>query len=142
MALVEEAGMALRQQRLAAQSLDLILRYADGVERCAKKRFCMPLSMDQALFYEAEACLNTVLDRRVRIGMIGIKLKDLERDYGEQDLFIPETDRFSQGLQTALDQNRQRFGMSSIVRGTALLAQSYAGSVTCNHNITAQAALI
>jgi len=142
MALVEDAGMALRQQRLAARSLELSLRYADGIERCAQRRFFVPLSQDRSLFYEAEQCLTRAMDRRVRIGMMRLKLRDLERDYGERDLFIPATDQVHTELQQVIDRNRQRFGMGSLVRGTTLLAQGYAGSILCSHNIQAQTALL
>ena len=141
MALVEEAGMALRQQRLAARSLRLGLQYADGILHWAKKRFSAPLSLDRTIFGEAETCLVTAMDRRVRICMIGLELSGLERDYGEGDLFIPETDGPHKGLQRAIDLSRYRFGMGVLVRGTTLLAQKYAGSIQCSQNIQAQAAL-
>jgi len=142
MALTEEAGMSLRQQRLTARFLSLGLHYADGIQRWAKKRCSAPLSMDQALFSEAEACLATAMDRRVRIGMIALELSGLEQDYGEGDLFIPESEGSRKGLQRAIDRSRRRFGMGALVRGTTLLAQEYAGStIPYNLNIHTQAAL-
>lgn len=126
MALVEEAGMVLRQQRLAARSLGLLLEYADGMKRRTHKRLYEALSLDQPLYREAETCLGIAMDRRVRIRMIGIELGELERDYGERDLFIPEAGEPQSRLQRALDINRKRFGMGALVRGTTLLAEKYA----------------
>lgn len=127
MALVEDAGMALRQQRLAARALTLGLQYADGIQRWSRKQFYAPLSLDQGIYREAEGCLDAVMDRRVRIRIIRLGLDNLERDYGEQDLFIPETGDIQGRLQKVLDMNRHRFGMESLVRGTTLLAQAHSG---------------
>ncbi|WP_304222643.1 DNA polymerase [Gracilinema caldarium] len=129
MALAEEAGMALRQQHLAACALRLELIYGDGVRRVVRKNFHSPQSMDDALYQGAEACLNAALDRRVRVQMIGLRLEQLDRDYGEQDLFIPEHRHIHTCLQNTLDANRRRFGPAILVRGTTLLAQGYAGAL-------------
>lgn len=129
MALVEDAGMVLRQQRLAARTLVVGLQYADGMQRWTKKRFSTPLSLDWPIFCEAETCLDIAMDRRVRICRMGIELRDIEQDCREQDLFIPDNENLHRQLQNILDINRRRFGMGSLMRGTTLLAQGYSGSM-------------
>lgn len=123
-ALVEDAGLELRKERLAAYRLGLDLLYADGVWTKADERSRSQLVLDRDLIAIADRTFSRAASRRVRLREIGLELSELKCLSRQFDLFEPEVERRAERLQAAVDASRQRFGPGLVTRASALIGRS------------------
>jgi DNA polymerase-4 len=122
MLLAEDGGMELRRCRLCAGRLELSALYADGRRDYRAETPRRPLALDSDLIPAAERCLAVLLERRIRLRSLHLVLSDLAPDRRGRDLFAPEAGDAQERLQRALDGTRRRYGKTSLLRGTSLLA--------------------
>ncbi len=118
-ALIEQGGRKLRQRRLAAQRLAIVLDYSDGV-RVARQGSLAPASAnDRRLFEMAKGVLDRAWSRRVRIRHLRLCLDRLTFPPAQLDLFadrgqpVPKDDRLMQSL----DAIRGKFGIKAVAFG-------------------------
>jgi DNA polymerase-4 len=118
-ALVETSGRKLRQRRLAAQRLGIVLDYSDGM-RVGRQGSLAPASAnDQRLFELAQGVLDRAWTRRVRIRHLRLCLDRLTFPPAQLDLFadrnqpIKKDDRLMQSL----DEIRGKFGAAAVGYG-------------------------
>lgn len=115
-ALVEQAGSALRNRRLAARRVGVFLDYTDGVQ-CIRSAAIRPASAnDITLFESARTAFTIARHRRVRIRHLQLVCDRLT--FPPAQLFLFAEDRAVEqkrtALVTALDSVRNRFGADAI----------------------------
>jgi DNA polymerase-4 len=120
--LIEKSGPKLRQRRLAAGRLGIVLDYSDGI-RVARQGSLVPASAnDQRLFEMAKGVLDRAWTRRVRIRHLRLCLDRLTFPPAQLDLFadrnqpMPKDDRLMQSL----DAIRGKFGVAAVRFGRRL----------------------
>ena len=126
--LVERAGRKLRQQRLAARRIGLILDYTDGVRRVRQIAAKPATANDLTLFSHAKRVLDLAWTRRVRIRHMRLICDRLVFPPAQMALFAEtrrET-RIRDNLVAAIDQIRSRFG-SDIIRFARFPVCPFAG---------------
>ena len=122
--LVEQMGSTLRQRRLAAGRLRIVLDYSDGKRRVRQKRLQPARADDLALFQQARAIFWSAGSRRVRIRHLRLMCDRLTFPPAQMALFDQErrhTETRTR-LTAAMDQIRQRFGPGAVQVGKALAA--------------------
>ncbi|MBN2573394.1 MAG: hypothetical protein JXP73_02400 [Deltaproteobacteria bacterium] len=113
-ALVEKSGRKLRQRRLAAQRLGIVLDYSDGM-RVVRQGSVMPASAnDQRLFATAKAVLDRAFARRVRIRHLRLILDRLTFPPAQLDLFEDRGLAADDRLLQSLDAIRGKFGEAAV----------------------------
>ncbi|MFZ5571152.1 MAG: DNA polymerase Y family protein [Thermodesulfobacteriota bacterium] len=120
--LVEQAGLCLRNRRLACRRIGLVLEYSD--DRCSTRRNPVqpPAAADYPLFVTARKTLAHIWLRRVRVRRISLICDRLSPPSRQLELFDDPTaeNRRQQALQAALDRIRERFGFQSLCLGRTL----------------------
>jgi len=119
-ALVETSGYQLRQRRLAAGRLGLVLDYSDGL-RVARQGGIAPASAnDQRLFAAAKLVLERAWTRRVRIRHLRLRLQRLTFPPAQLDLFEDRKQPAGERLMQSLDAIRGKFGTAAVCYGRGL----------------------
>jgi DNA polymerase-4 len=122
--LVEQAGRALREQRLAARRVGVFLDYADGVRRVRSAAIRPASANDITLFEKARAVFYSAWSRRIRVRHLRLVCDRLTFPPAQQPLFAHEraADAKRTALVTALDRVRDRFGREAVQVGRTLAA--------------------
>jgi DNA polymerase-4 len=116
-ALIEKSGHQLRQRRLAAQRLGIVLDYSDGM-RVARQGAITPASgNDQRLFATAKVVLDRAWTRRVRIRHLRLCLERLTFPPAQLDLFEDRRPSTDDRLMQSLDAIRGKFGEAAVRYG-------------------------
>jgi DNA polymerase-4 len=113
-ALVEKSGHKLRQRRLAAQRLGIVLDYSDGM-RVARQGAIAPASAnDRRLFDTAKVVLDRAWARRVRIRHLRLCLDRLTFPPAQLNLFEDRNLAADDRLMQSLDEIRGKFGEAAV----------------------------
>jgi len=114
--LVEKAGIDLRQRRLTARRVKLVLGYSDG-RRMARQAVANPATAnDFRLFAAAKTALERAWKRRVRIRHLHLICDRLTYPPAQMSLFseYEQEEKKSDRLISALDSIRHRYGFNAI----------------------------
>jgi DNA polymerase-4 len=114
-----KSGRKLRQRRLAAQRLGIVLDYSDGM-RVARQGSLAPASAnDQRLFELAQGVLDRAWTRRVRIRHLRLCLDRLTFPPAQLDLFADRSQPIKKDdrLMQSLDAIRGKFGAAAVGYG-------------------------
>jgi len=123
--LVEHLALRLRLSERMALRLRLDLTYSDRYDVMAHTRLPLPSDSEVELFMTAQALLEKILTRRVRVRQMALGLFDFVPTQRQTELFESAARLKRQVLTEALDCIRHRFGMDAIQFGrTWQLAQS------------------
>jgi DNA polymerase-4 len=124
--LAEHAGHALREQHQMAQRVGVMLDYSDGVRVVRQATPPRPTANDFTLFDHARRALDMAWTRRVRLRHLRVLCDRLCFPPAQLDLFgeSTPTDARREGLVTAMDRIRGRFGNDAIHLGRSLAALS------------------
>ena len=120
--LVCETGYRLRRQGLRARTVFVKVRYADFTLRTRAKTLPEATDIDRVLVAAGRELLGRVLDRRVRLRLIGFGVQNLTAADAQPDLPALARRRREESLQVAADAVRARYGYDS-VQWAALLRQ-------------------
>jgi DNA polymerase-4 len=116
-ALIEKSGRNLRQRRMAAQRLGIVLDYSDGM-RVARQGSLAPASAnDRWLFEQAKVVLDRAWARRVRIRHLRLCLDRLTFPPAQLDLFGDRSQPKDDRLMQSLDAIRGKFGATAVRYG-------------------------
>ena len=125
-ALVERAGRQLRQRRLGARRVGVLLHYTDGLRALGRASSPEATANDFVLFTLCQAALGRAWTRRVRLRHLRLvcdrlappstQLPLLPRERGQADT--------QEHVVGALDRIRQRFGASAIQVGRTLAGEA------------------
>ena len=121
--LVEQAGIELRRQNLAAGLIRIALDYSDGIRLFRQQRVKPATANDRRLFVAARKVLDLAWTRRVRIRHLRLICDRLTFPPAQQPLFDAdrEKERVDTGVVAALDTIRDRFGKEAIRVGRTLV---------------------
>lgn len=117
--LTEKAGAELRNRSQVARRLILTLDYSDGLRVVRQKSIGQGTASDFKLLHLAEALLESVWTRRVRIRHISLTCDRLTYPPSQLELFAEDEigPPGATELLAALDHIRSRFGTEIIHRG-------------------------
>ena len=122
--LIEQAGADLRRKGLAAKRVKIVLDYSDG-GRVIRQAAVRPASAnDFCLFAVAQAVLEKVWKRRIRIRHLRFVCDRLTYPPAQRALFAEHEKEKTMRTQlvTAIDTIRDRFGQNAIQVGRTLAA--------------------
>jgi DNA polymerase-4 len=118
--LVEQAGAALRRQRLAARRVGILIDYSDGGRVIRQARLAPAGTDDFGLFAAARSALYRAWVRRVRIRNLRLVCDRLTFPPAQQALFSDAAavrQRRHETLTAAVDAVRRRFGDNALRYG-------------------------
>jgi DNA polymerase-4 len=120
--LVEMVGTQLRQHRLAARRLRLVLDYSDGLRHARSTALNPATANDPTLFAQARPLLSRTWVRRVRIRHIRLLGEHLTFPPAQLDLFADRRrrQRKEDNLMAAIDRIRTCFGPDALRVGRTL----------------------
>jgi len=123
-ALVERAGRKLRQQRLAARRIGILIDHSDGMRRARQMAAKPATANDLSLFDLAKQTLTLTWTRRVRIRHLRLTCDRLAFPPAQLALFpeIRKKNQTRDQLVTAMDDIRARFGTRAVRTGRTLAA--------------------
>ncbi|MDR0302570.1 MAG: DNA polymerase [Treponema sp.] len=125
--LVENGGLAMRNEKMGMRTLRLMVRYSDGVEAQGFEKTKRPLVTDSEIMTVVYTVYKKTVNRRLRLRSIGISFEDLSPLGYQPDLFEPETETKDRKLQEAVDRIQNRYGTEKISRGLVLASSSIQG---------------
>jgi hypothetical protein len=118
--LCEHAGTQLREKKLCAGRLELLIRYADYREDGHKLQIKPPVQSSAVLYARTLPLLDQILKRRTRVRSINLCLTDLSRSSVQLELFADPKPVRRLKLEFALDTLRNRYGQSVVNRPSAV----------------------
>ncbi|MBA2565174.1 MAG: DNA polymerase IV [Gemmatimonadetes bacterium] len=122
--LTERAAHALRSEALAARTVGVRIRYADGVGAERRATLPSPAALDPELFRVARELFQALFVRRSRLHLVGVTLTGLAPSTARQmDLFL-DARRDPARLCGGVDRIRERYGFSALVAGPSLFLLS------------------
>jgi len=119
--LTERAAAELRALRLRARTVEVKVRYADFQTVMRSRTLEQPADQDAAFFAVGRALLGRLLERRIRVRLVGVTLSGFTHVRWRQADFIEYAieERRSR-LYRSLDRVRRRFGFSAVTVGPSL----------------------
>jgi DNA polymerase-4 len=120
--LAENAGVAMRKEKLGARKLSLTVLYADGITAQGERHEKRPVILDREIREAAEQAYRRIAARRIRVRGLSLALGDLRPLGWEPDLFVPEGDERQRRIQESADTLRGRYGINAVTRGLVLAA--------------------
>lgn len=115
----EEVGLRLRQEKVAARTVQLKLRYADFTTLTRRRTLPQPTQDEIMLYQVAGQLLVAEGIEGKRIRLIGVGGSNLVQPEIQSDLFN-RTDEKRTRLAKAVDDIRAKLGPNAIKRGTSL----------------------
>ena len=122
--LVEQTGVELREQNMAAGRIRITLDYSDGIRIFRQQRVKPATANDRRLFSAAVRVLNLAWTRRIRVRHLRLICDRLTFPPAQRPLFAEDQRReqVDEGLIKALDTIRGRFGKGAIKVGRTIVA--------------------
>ena len=115
----EEVGTRLRQEKIAARTVQLKLRYADFTTLTRRRTLPQPTQDEMQLYEVAGQLLTAEAIGGQRLRLIGITGSNLTAPEIQNDLFDQTTEKRTR-LARAVDELRGKLGPGAVRRGTAL----------------------
>jgi len=115
----EEVGSRLRQEKVAARTVQLKLRYADFTTLTRRRTLTQPTQDEMTLYEVAVQLLTAERIQGKRIRLIGIGGSNLVPPEVQTDLFDQSAQKRTR-LARAVDDLRARLGTGTIRRGSSL----------------------
>ena len=121
--LVEKAGINLRERRLTARRIRIVVEYSDGRRMIRQTTADPATANDFRLFAVAKTALKRVWKRRVRIRHLCLICHRLTHPPAQMALFSEHEQEKKKGdnLIFALDSIRRRYGSNAVRVGRTLL---------------------
>jgi len=114
--LAEKVGRRARALDLLGRTVTLRLRYADFKTVTRAWSGCAGTSADQEIFERALELMLPLLERRVRVRLLGISLSKMRPQEGQLDLFRPDLLRRMR-FYRAVDDLRDKYGFEAVRKG-------------------------
>ena len=115
----EEVGSRLREEGLAARTIQVKLRYADFTTLTRSRTLPTPTQDEMAIYHVGGYLLAAIPIAGRRIRLIGIGGANLVKPEAQPELFDQNTQK-RERLAKAVDELRGKLGPGAIKRGTAL----------------------
>lgn len=121
LALADTTASRMRQNGCRAYCISVTIRANDFQDRSHQKKLKEPTDVTSEIFAVAKKLFAELWDRRTPLRLLGIALTDLTREDNTQlSMFPDERQIREQELDRLIDTIRDRFGTSTIVRGSAM----------------------
>ncbi|HPI15399.1 MAG TPA: DNA polymerase [Spirochaetota bacterium] len=118
--IVEDAGVALRSDGLAARAVEVGLSYSDRLRARGFAALSAPTWRDAELFRAARTALYRAMTRRVRVRRVAVALLRPIHAERQAELFAPPEAAKEEALQAALDSIRSRYGRGAVRTASAM----------------------
>jgi len=115
----EEVGTRLRQEKFAARTVQLKLRYSDFTTLTRRRTLEKPTQDEMTIYEVAMQLLSAEKIEGRRVRLIGIGGMNLEAPKFQAELFEREDEKRGR-LNKAVDEVREKLGRDAIKRGTSL----------------------
>ena len=119
--LTERAARHLRAIGMQARTVSVKVRYSDFKTLTRARSLTLATDQEDILYEVVATSMRRLLDRRMRVRLIGVALSHLHpvREY-QGDLWNQAAEEKKRRLHDSLDRVRDRFGFSIITAGPAL----------------------
>ena len=123
--LAEKVGARVRRKGMVGRTVTLRLRYSDfkTVTRAASAG--VGTNCDSEIFEKARALMLPLLERRVRVRLLGVTLSGLRPADGQLGLFTAGSQVRSLRFYRTLDRLREKYGFSSVRKGRAIWLENW-----------------
>ncbi|OGG01012.1 MAG: hypothetical protein A3F83_16175 [Candidatus Glassbacteria bacterium RIFCSPLOWO2_12_FULL_58_11] len=123
--LAEKVGARVRRKGMVGKTVTLRLRYSDfkTVTRAASAG--AGTNCDSEIFEKARALMLPLLERRVRVRLLGVTLSGLRPADGQLGLFTAGSQVRSLRFYRTLDRLREKYGFSSVRKGRAIWLENW-----------------
>jgi len=118
--IVEDAGVLLRTDGLAARRVEVALSYSDRLRARGAETLTAPAWRDAELFEASRAALYRGMTRRVRVRRLSVVLSLLAPAVRQAELFTPPEILKGEALQGAIDSIRRRYGREAVLVASAM----------------------
>ncbi len=120
--LVEKAASQLREEGLRARCVSLKLRYSDFKTVTRSHTLNEAACEDPIIFDIVRNLFRKLFTRKTRVRLVGVALTSLTSDVSPQmELFEELDSKQWQKLYQGIDRIREKYGFSSIVRGSSVI---------------------
>jgi DNA polymerase-4 len=107
----ERAARRLRDQKLAARTISIKIRFSDFTTITRSKTIDLPTNSTQEIYDQVRRLFNALALVRARVRLVGVRLENLESDQGLlEQLTLGSREKGWRQVDKALDRARRRFG--------------------------------
>ena len=107
----ERAARRLRDQKLAARTISIKIRFSDFTTITRSKTIDLPTNSTQEIYDQVRRLFNALALVRARVRLVGVRLENLESDHGLlEQLTLGSREKGWRQVDKALDRARRRFG--------------------------------
>jgi len=114
--LAERIGRKLRREGLAARTITLKLRYSDFKTVTKRQTISEPTDRDDVLYSVARAHMLKLLNRGMRVRLVGISASNFHKNDVQLNLIEWEMDKKKKSYYSTVDKIRERFGYGSVYK--------------------------
>jgi DNA polymerase IV len=122
--LSEKVGARVRDKGMVGRTVTLRLRYSDFKTLTRSDSSSPGTNSDQLIFERARALMIPLLERRVRVRLLGVTLSKLRQSDGQYGLFTVEKQKREARLYGTVDAIRGKYGFDLVRKGPALPMKS------------------
>jgi len=123
--LSEKVGARVRRMGMVGRTVTLRLRYSDFKTVTRSSSVGEGTRCDQEIFETAHRLMLPLLERGVRVRLLGVTLSSLRPAEDQLDLFAEGFQKRRLRLYSTVDTLREKYGFSSVRKGCALWLESF-----------------
>ena len=123
--LAEKVGARTRRKGFVGRTVTLRLRYSDFKTLTRSVSAGVGTSCDTEIFERARRLMIPLLERRVRVRLLGVTLSNLRPADSQLDLFAPGLQIKDMRFYRTVDSLREKYGFDSVRKGRALWLESF-----------------
>ncbi len=118
--LSEKVGARVRKKGMVGRTVSLRLRYSDFKTVTRSSSSSPGTCSDQQIFEQVRALMIPLLERRVRVRLLGVTLSKLRPSDGQYGLFTVERQKREERLYSTVDAIRGKYGFDLVRKGPVL----------------------
>jgi len=123
--LAEKVGARTRRKGFVGRTVTLRLRYSDFKTLTRSVSAGAGTNCDTEIFERARRLMIPLLERRVRVRLLGVTLSNLRPADGQLDLFTPDLQIKDMSFYHTVDELREKYGFHSVRKGRALWLENF-----------------